>query len=393
MTELSKIELDGTEDDVSFDAAELGAMMREMRKALQRDLKDVAQELRIRRPYLEAIEDGRLDDLPGPAYTTGFLRSYSDYLGMDGEDIVARFKQAGIDIDRRTNLILPSPLEEGRLPTGSVLLFAALFAVVAYGGWYYVSTGDQGSVDQVASVPSEYEPLSKVSQPVGADLPIGAYAPGGVPAVTTDAETSSGSVGEISSAAPSVADKTAKSMPAPALQQPKTEKPATVASAAVPRQITAEPSARPDETPKIPQAPAADRRRNPPAEASAGEAEAESVQARAAPVREPAAASDIAPAVRADAASDATIVIRAIEDSWIEVRVGRQKPLLSRLMREGESFEVASRPGLKMVTGNAGGVALEVNGTSVPPLGTAGQILQDVSIDAKALLNRVPANP
>jgi hypothetical protein len=61
----------------SFDAAELGAMMREMRENLGHDLDAVARDLRIRLVYLEAIESGRLTDLPGNAYVSGFLRSYS----------------------------------------------------------------------------------------------------------------------------------------------------------------------------------------------------------------------------------------------------------------------------------------------------------------------------
>lgn len=427
MTELSKIELDGTEDDVAFDAAELGAMMREMRQAMQRDLKDVAQELRIRRQYLEAIEDGRLDDLPGPAYTTGFLRAYSDYLGLDGEDIVNRFKQAGIDIDRRTNLILPSPLEEGRLPTGSVLLFAALFAVIAYAGWYYVSTGDEKVVEQVAQIPTEFEPLSKVSQPKSSDLPLGALSPGGAPVQV---------VGTESSAVPSSESSTvAETQPDAAAAAPQAEKPATVAAAAAPAraetsetrdapvtrsetetqiaaaepapaQPAAEPApaqpAKPPEKAKEPPpaevetvaaAPDPSRRENRPENASGGGTEVAEIQPQNESAPASGAASEIAPAVTSETLANAKIIIRATEDSWVEIRVGRQKPLLSRLMRVGESFEMASRPGLKMVTGNAGGVAIEVNGTQVPPLGAAGQILQDVSIDAKALMDRVPANP
>ncbi|MEI6161207.1 MAG: helix-turn-helix transcriptional regulator, partial [Roseococcus sp.] len=41
---------------------------------------DVALELRIRRTYIEAIETGRFDALPGQAYTQGFVRSYANYL-------------------------------------------------------------------------------------------------------------------------------------------------------------------------------------------------------------------------------------------------------------------------------------------------------------------------
>ena len=117
-----------------LNAAELGGMLRETRSAFQRELSDVALELRIRLVHLEAIEEGRLDRLPGPAYASGFLRAYGDYLGLDGEDLVNKFKLAGGVGGGRMDLQLPSPVEEGRLPTGSILLVAAVLAFGAYGG-------------------------------------------------------------------------------------------------------------------------------------------------------------------------------------------------------------------------------------------------------------------
>lgn len=143
----------------SFDAAELGAMMREMRENLGHDLDAVARDLRIRLVYLEAIESGRLTDLPGNAYVSGFLRSYSDFLGLEGEEIVRRFKMAGAEISSQPQLHLPSPVEEGRLPTGSILLVAAVIAAAAYGGWYYLSGTGNGTMETVASLPKELSGL------------------------------------------------------------------------------------------------------------------------------------------------------------------------------------------------------------------------------------------
>jgi cytoskeleton protein RodZ len=143
----------------SFDAAELGAMMREMRENLGHDLETVARDLRIRLVYLEAIEAGRLTDLPGNAYVSGFLRSYSDFLGLEGDEIVRRFKMAGAEISSQPQLHLPSPVEEGRLPTASILLVAAVIAAAAYGGWYYLSSAGKGPIETVASLPKELSGL------------------------------------------------------------------------------------------------------------------------------------------------------------------------------------------------------------------------------------------
>ena len=66
-------------------AAELGAVLREMRLAHGRTPANVAADLRIRQVYIAAMEDGRFDDLPGPTYAVGFVRAYADYLGLDGD--------------------------------------------------------------------------------------------------------------------------------------------------------------------------------------------------------------------------------------------------------------------------------------------------------------------
>ena len=63
------------------------------RKEHGQDLRAVAQVLRIRYEYLEAIEAGAFERLPGTTYAHGFLRTYAEFLGLDGDEIVERFKQ------------------------------------------------------------------------------------------------------------------------------------------------------------------------------------------------------------------------------------------------------------------------------------------------------------
>jgi cytoskeletal protein RodZ len=63
---------------------EIGGSLREAR--LKRDLTpaDVQKAIRIRDRYLQALEEERWELLPGDAYVKGFLRTYADYLGLDG---------------------------------------------------------------------------------------------------------------------------------------------------------------------------------------------------------------------------------------------------------------------------------------------------------------------
>src|SRR5580658_1379435 len=56
------------------------------------DLATVSRTLKIRKDHLEALEEDRLEALPGRTYAVGFVRSYADYLGLDPVQCVERFK-------------------------------------------------------------------------------------------------------------------------------------------------------------------------------------------------------------------------------------------------------------------------------------------------------------
>ena len=87
--------------DISSDAPisvdTVGAELRAARLKRGEDLRSIAAALRIRREQLEALEEGRHDDLPGRAYAIGFVRSYAEFLGLDVSHVVDRFK---FEIDR-----------------------------------------------------------------------------------------------------------------------------------------------------------------------------------------------------------------------------------------------------------------------------------------------------
>jgi cytoskeleton protein RodZ len=79
------------------------------------------------------------------------------------------------------------------------------------------------------------------------------------------------------------------------------------------------------------------------------------------------------------------IVISAVEDSWIEVTDAEGNRLLSRTLRTGDSYRVPNREGLVFVTGNAGGLAITVDGVSVPALGDTGIVRKNVKLDPELL--------
>ena len=64
---------------------EIGNSLREARLRRHIDFADAEHGTKIRGKYLRALEDERFELLPSHTYIKGFLRSYADYLGLDGQ--------------------------------------------------------------------------------------------------------------------------------------------------------------------------------------------------------------------------------------------------------------------------------------------------------------------
>ena len=64
---------------------EIGNSLREARVRQQLDFPEIEQATKIRGKYLRALEDEHFDALPGQTYVKGFLRTYADYLGLEGQ--------------------------------------------------------------------------------------------------------------------------------------------------------------------------------------------------------------------------------------------------------------------------------------------------------------------
>jgi cytoskeletal protein RodZ len=71
----------------------LGECLRRERELRHISLDDVAERTKISRRYLEAIEEGHYDRLPGETFARGFIRSYAQSVGLDPEDILLMYAQ------------------------------------------------------------------------------------------------------------------------------------------------------------------------------------------------------------------------------------------------------------------------------------------------------------
>lgn len=70
---------------------ELGSLLVRAREARGLTIEDAERDTRISRRYLQALEAEQFDVIPAPVYARGFLRSYSQYLGIDPQETLAMF--------------------------------------------------------------------------------------------------------------------------------------------------------------------------------------------------------------------------------------------------------------------------------------------------------------
>ena len=366
--------MDMEEFSESFDPVEVGASLREARIALRREPMDVARDLRIRQVYIEAIEEGRFEDLPGLAYQTGFLRAYGNYLGLDGAEIADRLKSARDTTASQAELQVFSPVDEGHLPTRSVLLLAGLLAIAVYGVWYFLANTEGDPMERVAALPDRLASLleGKPDPDAGGAAPGPAADTAPTPQRSARAATHSGGA----SGEATLAAVTEPSAPVP---EPRAETPARPPATPTPR-----PEPEPTAQPAGPDDPAAPSDR--PAANPSTDPSTEVTTAALPPPSPPAADEDSGAtqppgAEPGDADAVPRLILRAVADSWIEIQSDDAPPLYSGLLREGESYAVPERQGLKLVTGNAGGLEILVDGQVMPRLGPPGAVMRDIDLD------------
>jgi len=70
---------------------ESGADLRDERQRLRLAIETIAEKTKIRRAYLQAIEEERFGDLPAAVFVRGFLREYARCLGLPGEDVARNY--------------------------------------------------------------------------------------------------------------------------------------------------------------------------------------------------------------------------------------------------------------------------------------------------------------
>lgn len=320
------------------EAARVGEELRDARLALGVSLEEAAERLRINRRYLAALEEGRVRDLPGVAYATGFIRTYAIAMGLDADDLVRRFREAAGAARPKGDLVFPEPVPERGVPAGALVLVGAVIAIGAYAAWYNWSGSGSRTVDAVPPLPPRLESAAEQSRTAARD------------AATANPP-----------AAPATPPASPPGTP-PGTTPPAPQPPAAAA------------------TPTTPPAPGAARPVTPPGAPQAA-SPAPTAPAPVAPAPPPAATAPAAPV-----ADQTRITLRASGEAWVQVRDSRSgEVVFNRVMRAGESYSVPDRPGLLLTTGKAQELAVVVDGQASTVLEGSQAVRRDIPLDPARL--------
>ncbi|HUT50854.1 MAG TPA: RodZ domain-containing protein [Alphaproteobacteria bacterium] len=337
----------------------IGLQLKNARRNKNLSLTDVAEELKIRKSYIEAIEKGLFSDLPGPTYAIGFVRSYAQMLDLDQAAIVDRFRSEIAGLEKETKLHFLVPSAEKRFPSMAVFGASVALAVAVYGGWYLMG-GQSGGESAIASASGAKSGKIKAA---------GKSSKSPKSAKTSGKGTANAAikppVSKTKPAARPIPGKEAEAGKFPVKQAVATG-PGVISEAAM--RAAADREAR-------------ERKRIAKAKAAVAARAAATLGAR----RKAAEAAKRAQA-SGPVSGKARIVLKATETTWVKLQLTDGTLVFSRILKAGEVFPVVQNRVLLLTAGNAGGLRIIVDGRVLPALGPAGAVRQNIRLDADALL-------
>jgi cytoskeleton protein RodZ len=367
--ETRRIHLRDITADTPLDGDAIGIVLRKTRLKTGEDLKSVSDKLRIRRPYLEALEESRHDDLPGRPYAIGFIRTYATYLGIDVSAAVESYKAETAPEDEAAvsaaeQFSFPEVREEARIPKGSLLILAVLLGAGIYGAWLLSISADRMVTERVPPVPERLgENVEVVASEAGDEVVAsGEIAP--TTALTGDSASAAADTGAL----PEV-NEPIRSVPTQG------ENVAPIAADPASETVSTETSSEENGV--------------------ASEVDVAAVTPVTPPLDEPSVtiADDLALAVGGARVyglenEGARVIVRATKQAWLRIEAGDGSVLLNQTLTEGEMYRAPLDSGAILVARDAGAFEIFIDGKATGAAGPSGLVLTGKSLNAEDLLGR-----
>jgi cytoskeleton protein RodZ len=368
--------------DDSFE--QIGSTLQQARRAQGLKISDVSHQLRISGDYLLKLESGAFDQLPAPAYVTGFLRSYGRFVALDPSTLVARYNDLTTDAVTMPTYKVPVGARPPQRSAPAIASMLVVCAGIAYGGWYWINGGD--GTDRMAMVPDEIvTPLpvpaamqdTLIDQDIVSPVPVDGQAQSQdltapaqpkkvttaaavipTPGVVTDDQAAMTETGTTETVMTETG--TANTITAEAPTGVAPAEPVEMAAAIV--------------APRGPVVPLVDANSS----LLSGDLAEIQVIAPTSQDGETRVAGNSATANLRDPAQE--ITIRAVAASWVEIVRDNGEEVMAKLMQVGDSYVVEGNTRLYLSTGNAGGLEIVIGGDDPRLIGGIGQIVRDLPL-------------
>ena len=147
----------------------VGEILRRARMQAGQTIEDAERALRIRAQYLEALEKSEFHRLPGRVYAIGFVRTYAEYLGLDGGRTVMLLKRQVRGLATPQALNFPAPVSESHLPPLPVVAGSLGVLLLVSILWGLAQESRLGRSDRVPEVPAGTVPAAMTPEGMEAE--------------------------------------------------------------------------------------------------------------------------------------------------------------------------------------------------------------------------------
>ena len=365
----------------------IGVQLCAARKETGRSVADVANELRINAGYLNSIEKGELDALPSSTYVAGFLRSYGNLVGFDGNELARTYLGRVDDADRQPTYSFPQNNVKPQRSGALIASITVVLVVAGYAGWYWTETKSDKATDGAAIVATA--PVTSESGPGVAGIGTPALIEPDGTAQTVFAESQgekplatyldTPQAGEPSLIEP-LADARVPEVPKIEIDED-SDSSIVVADPVVTTQVLNE-TAIETETPIINAEPA-----NTQIASNGVAVPSDDHSTILLDDDENNVSQSSAVANQRDPMQE--ITIRATGSSWVEIIRNNGEEVMTQLMRDGDTYIVDGAENLYLSTGNAGGIEFVISDGDAISAGAIGEIVRDLPLSVDNLRARL----
>ena len=123
-------------ESIHLSEIEIGQILQEARETAKISLEDAEASLRIKKEYLIALESGNFNLLPGTTYVSGFLKSYTQYLGLNINQSLVHIVPSNSNSPNPNEKILGTVTNKRSSPSLVILAISLVATGGGYFAWY-----------------------------------------------------------------------------------------------------------------------------------------------------------------------------------------------------------------------------------------------------------------